>query len=469
MKSALTTASGKRIETARSVLRNDIVLAARASAAAFGLLLAAAASASGEMQSLQQYRQAFPEPLDQPGQLTSEQLAARFGAAYETCFYTAEPSAARDLLVAARELQLRQLATREQWADTYQCLLSARLTREAAQVHAERKGERMGSLPRFAPAPAMNPGVPSIWRADAATRTLHREPVDLRGNRLVVVAHPNCGFSRRAVHAMSTDPQLQELARTALWIAPAAGPSAWDRILAWNAEHPEASLSYAWREQDWPMIDDWATPSFYFLPDGKVEARVRGWPEESRSAELLAAAAKLGSASAYPVPLPAAQHPSHTPSTYAGQEQRGIKALSAERIEGLLAGKGMGYAKAAELNRYPGPLHVLELANELELTEEQLGSTRAIHADMQARAKALGSRLVDAEAELEQLFRSGSADKDSLSAVLGRIGRLEAELRGVHLGAHIEQRAVLTDGQVQRYVQLRGYGHAHHGSHGHDH
>ena len=60
----------------------------------------------------------------------------------------------------------------------------------------------------------------------------------------------------------------------------------------------------------------------------------------------------------------------HT-SPYAGQQARDIKALSPDEIQGYLTGQGMGLAKAAELNGYPGPLHVLELAAELKLTEEQ--------------------------------------------------------------------------------------------------
>ena len=48
-----------------------------------------------------------------------------------------------------------------------------------------------------------------------------------------------------------------------------------------------------------------------------------------------------------------------TTSPYTGEEQRAIKALSEEEIGDLLEARGMGLAKAAELNSYPGPLHVL--------------------------------------------------------------------------------------------------------------
>ena len=50
-----------------------------------------------------------------------------------------------------------------------------------------------------------------------------------------------------------------------------------------------------------------------------------------------------------------------TPSRpYAGQQVRTIKALSDDDIAALRKGEGMGMARAAELNGYPGPKHVLD-------------------------------------------------------------------------------------------------------------
>ena len=55
-------------------------------------------------------------------------------------------------------------------------------------------------------------------------------------------------------------------------------------------------------------------------------------------------------------------------SGYSGQQGREIKALSAEETADLLAGRGMGAARAAELNHFPGPAHVLELQAQLGLS-----------------------------------------------------------------------------------------------------
>lgn len=163
------------------------------------------------------------------------------------------------------------------------------------------------------------------------------------------------------------------------------------------------------------------------------------------------------------------------PSPYAGQEAREIKSLPASEVEGLLAGRGLGYAKAAELNGYPGPAHVLELASQLQLTQDQVERTRAIHQRMEVEARESGARLVDAERELDTLFRSRAATPERLSAALQKTAALQAKVREAHLRAHIEQTELLSARQVAQYGRLRGYAAAgsdapaggHHHGHGH--
>ncbi len=145
------------------------------------------------------------------------------------------------------------------------------------------------------------------------------------------------------------------------------------------------------------------------------------------------------------------------PSSYAGQEQREIKALSPEEIESYLAGKGAGLAKAAELNHYPGPIHVLELADKLQLSEAQKSQTKAIFDAMQKEAVRHGKVLVKREQELDRLFATGAITTDSLRSTLKQIGALQAEVRRSHLEAHLTQRAVLTKTQIAKYDELRGY------------
>jgi len=154
---------------------------------------------------------------------------------------------------------------------------------------------------------------------------------------------------------------------------------------------------------------------------------------------------------------------------YKGQQARDIKALSPADIEGYLGGKGMGQAKAAELNHYPGPLHVLELTSELKLTEKQIMKTQDLFNRMQASAIELGEQLVNKEKQLDQMFADSTINPDRLEKALSAIGALQAKIRYVHLSAHLEQKQLLTKHQIMLYDRLRGYGSGSHGAHDHSH
>lgn len=159
----------------------------------------------------------------------------------------------------------------------------------------------------------------------------------------------------------------------------------------------------------------------------------------------------------------------NTNSPYIGQESREIKALSQQEVVDYLNGKGLGYAKVAELNHFPGPRHVLDMAKELNLTEEQTSQTQAVFDAMEVQAATFGKQFVEKEKELDQQFSSGSINTDSLKILLSDIGALQANIRYVHLSAHLEQKVLLTRHQIKLYDQLRGYGISNNGGHKHSH
>ncbi len=166
---------------------------------------------------------------------------------------------------------------------------------------------------------------------------------------------------------------------------------------------------------------------------------------------------------------PLAQGKSGDPpvSPYAGQEIRDIKSLSPEEVDAYLSGKGFGLAKAAELNGFAGPTHVLQLAAELGITAEQRAQTEVLFTSMQLKAVGLGNALVEKERLLDYLFASRAITPALLAETLAEIGSLQAQVRGAHLEAHLAQVEILTPEQNARYAQLRGYGTAHsHAGHG---
>ena len=161
--------------------------------------------------------------------------------------------------------------------------------------------------------------------------------------------------------------------------------------------------------------------------------------------------------------LAAAAGAQHSP--YVEHTNRDIKALSAQEIDDLLHGRGMGLALAAELNGYPGPKHVLELAEDLGLSEEQRAAVARVHQAMETEAVELGRKLVDAERRLDALFAGGEATSEALRTALDQIADLTAALRHAHLDAHLATKAVLSEEQVRRYDELRGYADGGHGRH----
>ncbi len=160
--------------------------------------------------------------------------------------------------------------------------------------------------------------------------------------------------------------------------------------------------------------------------------------------------------------------PAADTAPYAGEDQRRIATLSAQDIEDLLAGRGWGFALAAELNGYPGPAHVLEMAEELGLSDDQRNDVQAIFDAMNGEARALGAALVAAEAALSDAFDAGDIDASRLQALVARSAEIESELRTVHLTAHLKTKPLMNRHQIMLYSGARGYGSEHGGGHQHD-
>lgn len=154
---------------------------------------------------------------------------------------------------------------------------------------------------------------------------------------------------------------------------------------------------------------------------------------------------------------------------YGGMQTRIIKALSDEQIGDLKAGRGMGLALAAELNGYPGPAHILELNQELSLTNRQRESVESLFAAMKRETIPLGEHLIGLETELDGLFASKLITQASLKSSMNNIGTVQGDLRAAHLKYHLLTLDVLTPQQVARYSELRGYTRSSEPSHTHPH
>lgn len=152
------------------------------------------------------------------------------------------------------------------------------------------------------------------------------------------------------------------------------------------------------------------------------------------------------------------EHAHHTQnSPYSGEEKRAIKAISDDDIKNYLEGNGMGFAKAAELNGFPGPKHILENESNLGLSAEQKKAVQDSFDKMQRQAIELGGQIVENEKQLDALFGKSEITNETLQTETRKIAELQGSLRNVHLQAHLEMKKILSPEQVEKYNRLRGY------------
>lgn len=146
-----------------------------------------------------------------------------------------------------------------------------------------------------------------------------------------------------------------------------------------------------------------------------------------------------------------------TPGPYSGQEQSSIPGLTEAEIAGYREARGMGLARPADINGYPGPLHVLEQADALGLSPDQRVAIQALYDQMRTEASAIGEEFLAQYGALELAFRDRTVTPEALGDRTGEIGRIEGLLRATHLKYHLATRALLTPDQIRAYMRLRGY------------
>lgn len=224
-------------------------------------------------------------------ELANEDVSRRYRAAEITAFYTFEPRHVRDMRASLRELQRRSLAAKAQYIGVYEAMIRARLLAEARAFAAEHSLSGLEPLPAVRDEADPARGAPTAWIVSQDKRELVRRNIDVDAPaQIVVIASQGCHFAMAAMAAIRADSTLREIfdERT-IWLVP-PGSLDFDATQRWNREHATQPFILALRYDDWRMIDTWNTPTFYFLQNGAVVAKVASGDRD----ELLAAARRAG-------------------------------------------------------------------------------------------------------------------------------------------------------------------------------
>jgi hypothetical protein len=126
-----------------------------------------------------------------------------------------------------------------------------------------------------------------------ASDVLIRRAIPMTGLQIIVVAHPRCGFSAAAMRDITNDAAMARIfADKARWLIPQEASADLDRVLEASKQGVQYRLAY--KRSEFPMIDSWQTPTFYFLDGARVVRKVVGWPKEGRMQELRDGAQAIG-------------------------------------------------------------------------------------------------------------------------------------------------------------------------------
>lgn len=244
------------------------------------------------------YREAFTAAFEQAtlGQRNDDDLRYLFRSADLVAFYTASPETVGDMVAAFVEMQQRGIAKPLDYQRMYQAFIGARMLSAASNFFASHHAMGLDALPTVREVPGIEPGAPTEWVVSPEAQELTREPsVWLGSARILVIGHPLCHFTQNAVRDIFADPQLGTLfAEHAHWLAPQDRQLKVGVFQQWNRDHPDAPMSIAYKASEWPLVDGWATPTFYFLRDGAVVTKVVGWPAAGNRDELRDALRRIG-------------------------------------------------------------------------------------------------------------------------------------------------------------------------------
>ncbi len=217
------------------------------------------------------------------------ELGLSFAIAHTMTFYTKDLQYLQLMEASFVELKKRGTPKPSQIKDLFDSYIKQRNFTLAQALQAEFPELKLEKIPELK---VISNHPPSIWNTHHEKKLMEQSSVELNKDwHLVVVSHPFCHFSRNAMLELSTDAALMaRLKGKSLWLTPQDRLN-FDAMQKWNVEHTQTPIALVHHQSEWPVIDHWATPTFYVIKDGKAIHKFSGWPKEGNKEKLLEALA----------------------------------------------------------------------------------------------------------------------------------------------------------------------------------
>ncbi|MFA0923568.1 hypothetical protein [Xanthomonas fragariae] len=97
------------------------------------------------------------------------------------------------------------------------------------------------------------------------------------GLQIIVIS--GCHFASDAAFSIDSDKEISSAFNkaNAIWIASGDTQLISSDFLNWKTDHPRQPLKVAFDNADWPEIEFYSIPRFYFFKAGKLFAIINGW------------------------------------------------------------------------------------------------------------------------------------------------------------------------------------------------
>ncbi len=116
-----------------------------------------------------------------------------------------------------------------------------------------------------------------------------RRTLPQQGWQVVALVHPYCGFSQRALAAITTDPAFAGLRPHLQLVVP--NDQSWpiQQMLDWNRAHPDLPMQPLQPGPAWTALRTGQTPTFHLLKDGALMTTALGWENDGQALRALQA------------------------------------------------------------------------------------------------------------------------------------------------------------------------------------
>ena len=240
------------------------------------------------------FRRNFPQNMHKPmvSQADKAQLKQLYSEIYNYLLVTSDPSALSFLeTIYAKQDTNNWLEEKNTWS-MHRIYLSLRQFNKAKGFRQNNPGKGLVPPPEIKDwasyGKALADGERPVINTVAGENFLELSEIDLSAwTGVVVVGHPRCPFFKGFIKSIKSDPGLANafLGNT-LWLTDASLTDG--AVIKWNLSRPKAEFHYVVTKPDWPEINYWGSPSFYFFDDSKLVRKVVGWPRDESEARKAA-------------------------------------------------------------------------------------------------------------------------------------------------------------------------------------